>query len=281
MEFFDLDNYPKNAIQEVRADSNVLTLSGSSGSANITAGGLTKLATWDTSTTVTAQNFVSAWVSAYQAVGVVVTEAAGVLTFTSRTKEIAVSITTAAGDLTGAATAIFVPDFSRHRIFRLTLGTNLTIADPINAVDAAYARFETKVDLNIVTITGSSGGCDITAGGLTKTTVWNSTLTQTATDFVTVNAAAYLLVGLVLTSSTDEITFTPVGNTLANASVVPNTGDMDGAVDTIYTSAWGSKYDIAGGSITTQTVNGRDLVEGYYNQTEDRFQITVQAQALA
>jgi len=282
MEFFDLDNYPKKAVQERLTDLNVITLTGTSGTANITAGGLTKLCTWVASTlTLTAAKFVADWSSAYQAIGVVVTANAGVLSFTSQNKEISASIVPATSNLAGVATAVFVPDFSHHRIFRLALGAGLTISNPINAIDGAYARFETKPDMNRVTLTGSSGTANVTAGGITRLATWGTGLTETATAFVASWAADYLLAGLVLTSSTATLIFTPVGNVLVNASIVPVTTNLDGTVTSNYTSTWGDKYDIAGGSITTQTVNGRDIVDGYYNITEDRFQIVNQAQALS
>jgi len=62
-----------------------MTLTGSTGTANITAGGLTKLATFaaagTTDLTQTAADFVTSWAAAYLAIGITVTATTGVLTF--------------------------------------------------------------------------------------------------------------------------------------------------------------------------------------------------------
>jgi hypothetical protein len=66
----------------VKNSTVVITLSGSSGTANVTGiGGLTKLATFDSDLETTADNFVTDHAAAYLAVGIVVTAASGVLTF--------------------------------------------------------------------------------------------------------------------------------------------------------------------------------------------------------
>jgi hypothetical protein len=61
-------------------------LLGTSGTANITAGGVTKLATWNTSLTQTGTDFVTSWADAYAAVGITLTASSGVLTFKAATK---------------------------------------------------------------------------------------------------------------------------------------------------------------------------------------------------
>jgi hypothetical protein len=62
-----------------------ITLTGSTGTANITAGGLTKLATFAAGGTIdltqTAADFVTSWAAAYLAIGITVTATTGVLTF--------------------------------------------------------------------------------------------------------------------------------------------------------------------------------------------------------
>lgn len=69
----------------------VITLTGTGGTANVTlVGGLTKLATWATSLTVTATNFVAAHASAYLAVGVQVTAYQGKLYFESTSVGVAI-----------------------------------------------------------------------------------------------------------------------------------------------------------------------------------------------
>jgi hypothetical protein len=71
-----------------------------------------------------------------------------------------------------------------------------------DSTGAAQAQVDT------VTLTGATGTANITAGGLTKLATFNSTLTQTATDFVTDHAAAYLVVGITVTSSGADVIFT-------------------------------------------------------------------------
>jgi hypothetical protein len=58
-----------------------VTLTGSTGTFPITAGGLTETCTWTTDTTTSANNFVSSWSAAYTAIGITVTAASGVITF--------------------------------------------------------------------------------------------------------------------------------------------------------------------------------------------------------
>lgn len=84
----------------------VITLSGTSGTASITGiGGLTKTATFATSLTITGTNFVTANATAYAAVGITLTAALGVLTFTNATSDSgfgSAMITNATGNLSGA-----------------------------------------------------------------------------------------------------------------------------------------------------------------------------------
>jgi hypothetical protein len=76
-------NYPNLtiAIKKTGSGTRALTLTGSSGTANVNVDGVNYLATYATSLTVTATNFVTTHAAALLAEGVVVTAAAGVLTF--------------------------------------------------------------------------------------------------------------------------------------------------------------------------------------------------------
>lgn len=59
-----------------------------------------------------------------------------------------------------------------------------------------------------ITLTGTGGTANITAGGLTKLATWNGAgLGTTASDFVTSWAAAYLAIGITLTASTTTLIF--------------------------------------------------------------------------
>ena len=89
-----------------------------------------------------------------------------------------------------------------------------------------------------ITLSGTSGTANVTvAGGLTKLVTWGTNLATTAAAFVTSHAAAYLAVGIVLTSESSGATngvlvFTAaVGGTAFSAPVITNaTGDLAGTV---------------------------------------------------
>ena len=71
------------------AKYDTVTLSGSSGTANVTAGGITRLATFNGTLDQTGEDFnidVQNWHPDFEVVGLELTEAAGVLTFTATTK---------------------------------------------------------------------------------------------------------------------------------------------------------------------------------------------------
>ena len=87
--------------------------------------------------------------------------------------------------------------------------------------------------VSTVTLTGTSGTATITGpGGLTSTVTFNTTLTQTATDFDTDESAAYTAEGITVTTSGDDIIFTAaVAGVGFDIPVITNaTGDLDGTV---------------------------------------------------
>lgn len=84
-----------------------------------------------------------------------------------------------------------------------------------------------------ITVTGTSGTANVAvAGGLTKLATWNTSLTQTCADFKTAHAAAYLAVGLVLTSSGETIILTSVllGQEFDAPTITNVSGDLAGTV---------------------------------------------------
>lgn len=84
-----------------------------------------------------------------------------------------------------------------------------------------------------ITLTGSSGTASITCNGVTKTATWHTSLTITASDFVTANAAAYLASGVILTSSGAVLTFLRTVKVLGftgNTSITNASGTLAGAV---------------------------------------------------
>lgn len=96
----------------------VLTLTGSSGTAGITAGGLTKTATFATSLTQTADNFVTNYAAEYLTLGITVTANAGILTFASTKVELDVSIANATLTLDGTVVGVAL---NKHNIAGETL----------------------------------------------------------------------------------------------------------------------------------------------------------------
>jgi hypothetical protein len=97
--------YPGSGFQGAQAQVETITLTGSSGTANVgAAGGLTKLATYGDSLTDTAGDFVTSHAAAYTAVGITVTSLGGTIIFTAAvpgTAFTAPTITNATTDLAG------------------------------------------------------------------------------------------------------------------------------------------------------------------------------------
>ena len=135
-------SYPNLVIEEGRATgaaSRALTLTGTSGTANINVGGADYLATFATDLTTTASNFVTAHAAAIlAATGLVVTADTGVLTFTGEAEEFpAISIANATTNLAGTLAAIdFVVTSDAggcQRVYSTTVVTDILCeeCDPI------------------------------------------------------------------------------------------------------------------------------------------------------
>lgn len=90
--------------------------------------------------------------------------------------------------------------------------------------------------VDTITLTGTGGTATIVCNGETDTATFNTSLTITASDFVTANAADYLTADTVLTS---------VGAVLTITAVVPGT-DFTGA-----TSGANATGDLLGTAATT------------------------------
>jgi len=293
MKHVDLFDHPENALVEETMALNVLTFTGASGTATVTVGNLSLLATFSNSLQETAMKFIISHLATLKQSG-----------------------------------------------YTATIGL--------------------QAQVDTVTLTGSSGTANVTeAGGLTKLATWNTSLTQTATDFVTAHAAAYAAVGITLTSSTVDLIFTgavagvsfdhPVitnvtpdlagtvvnttpwntevitfGHVVGQAPVtVTNaTGDLTGTLGCVYypdmefgrifrllsqasftigavknpldgayirleitaggahTITWDTSYQFAGGTEHTQTSSGLDILEGHYNDTAGKVYIQPWAAAV-
>jgi len=80
---------------------------------------------------------------------------------------------------------------------------------------------------------GTSGTANVAAaGGLTKLATFVSTLTVTCTNFAAAHAAAYLAVGIVLTSSGETIVMesVAVGQEFVHPTITNVSGDLAGSV---------------------------------------------------
>lgn len=107
--------------------------------------------------------------------------------------------------------------------------------------------FEGVAQVDTVTLTGTSGTANVqTAGGLTKLATFATDLETTAANFVTAHAAAYLAVGITVTSDGADLIFTSStpGVAFASPTVANVTGDLDGTVDN--TTANGAVTNSAG-----------------------------------
>jgi hypothetical protein len=138
-------------------------------------------------------------------------------------------------------------------------------------VNAFVAQIDT------VTLSGASGDAIITvAGGLTKTAIFNTSLTQTATDFVTNHAADYLAQDIVLTSSGEDLIFTAdVAGTPFDHPVITNdSGDLDGAVVNTQANVSNIKHD--GNFWKIKAVNNDAVVDLESNYGDDISTLTIE-----
>jgi hypothetical protein len=95
----------------------------------------------------------------------------------------------------------------------------VSIGNLHGSVAHTVANSATTKQKEIVTLLGTSGEAKITgAGGLSKVVIFSSSLTLTATGFALANAAAYLAVGVTLTSSGGTLIFE---STTVNVAIIP------------------------------------------------------------
>lgn len=212
-------NTQANVVAVAQVDT--VSMTGTDGQSTIAAaGGLTRIAYFDTSLTITNQNFVTLYAADYLAQAIVLTSSVADLIFTAQV----------------AGTGF----------------TNPTSVNTPGDLDGSVANTQANVpavaQVDTVTLTGTLGGANMTVvGGLTKAILFNSSLTQTATDFDTAHSAAYTAEGITVTSSGDDIIFTAaVAGTPFSAPVVDNSDDvLDGTVaNTLVDTDTGDTYGI-------------------------------------
>ena len=220
-----------------------ITLSGADGKVTIgAAGGLSFDVVFNTSLTQSALDFATAYAADYLAEGIVLTADGESIIMEAQTAGIgfvAPTTTSIAGDLDGTVTNVQanIPAVAQvHRIIvtgtngiaivddagglakSLTFNSTLsqTVTDFYNNNAADYlaenivlTKENATAQVDTVTLTGTGGTANIsTVGGLTKLVTYNTSLTQTASDFVSSFAADYLAQGIVVTSVDEDIIFT-------------------------------------------------------------------------
>lgn len=146
MKYFNSENSDRGVIA-VALNANVVTLTGSSGTANITVDGVAYLATWASSLTVTAANWVALHRDALLLRGIRATSAAAVITLTHKrahivTNRVTATIANVSLTLDGTLSATFTPDFNTARVYKLAVGCAVQLINPVNMVDGAPVRLE-------------------------------------------------------------------------------------------------------------------------------------------
>ena len=157
--------------------------------------------------TQTAADFVTDHAADYVAGGVTVTSAGADIIFTS---------SVAGQDFTGNTTI-----------------TNVT-GNLSGTVVNTTANVVGVVEIDTITLVGTGGTADLTCGGVTEEAVWNTSLTQTAHDFVedATHILNYGAVGITLSHSGADVIFTEqtASGGFAEASIANTSGDLNGTV---------------------------------------------------
>lgn len=107
------------------------------------------------------------------------------------------------------------------------------ISKPVVVLNSKIKTNVAVAQVDSLTVIGSSGTANVSGpGGLIKLMTFNTSETQTATDFVTLHAAAYLAKGIVLTRNTSKLIFTAnvAGVSFIHPTIATVTGDLTGSV---------------------------------------------------
>lgn len=109
-----------------------------------------------------------------------------------------------------------------------------------NVVSVMERSYISQKRADTVTLTGASGTANILCNGVTRTATFGDDLEDTAADFVTSHAAAYLAAGVVVTAVGAVLYF------------VANVAGTDFTGNTTITNATG---DLAGTAVMSHTAN--------------------------
>lgn len=148
MKHFNPD-LPQKAIHNVTIKGNKITLTGTSGTADITINGIlnSTIASFVTDLPITAANWVAANFNHYFALGYVVTAASGVITILPRygwetVNRIDASITNVTTNLSGTIAGTCEVDSTKAKVWRITLGNSITMVRPRETYDGDRVRLE-------------------------------------------------------------------------------------------------------------------------------------------
>jgi hypothetical protein len=100
------------------------------------------------------------------------------------------------------------------------------------ALSVLAVTYQKRVDT--ITLTGTSGQADVGCNGLSYSCVFNTTLSQTATDYYNAHVNDYIGVDIDLTADNENLVFTSRANGLEfdpAAFITPDLGNLDGTVD--------------------------------------------------
>lgn len=120
-----------------------------------------------------------------------------------------------------------------------------------------------------IALVGSSGTANITVGGITKTATYVTSTTQTATNFVTANAAAYSAAGLTLTSNAANLVWVAKSPSIGfgHGTIVNTGGTLDGNEVRL------PKNDLEAATIRQMSVNlkaaGKALHKVYFQRLDN------------
>jgi hypothetical protein len=208
-----------------------VTLTGTSGSVDITCNNQGGSVEFNSSLSQTAQDYYNFYNTLFTGVGIILTYSGADLFFQAAVAgtdfTVPVDVVNTGGDLDG------------------------TIVN-IDSNVAAVKRIDT------ITLTGTSGMATIVCDAVSKNATWaGSSLTDTAAGFVIMYAAAYLTGGVEVTSSGADIIFT------AETAGVDFTGST--TIDNIVNLHQGS-LKIQGNEIWENSVNGDDYGSIYINK---------------
>ncbi|MBU1777970.1 MAG: hypothetical protein KJ899_15195, partial [Gammaproteobacteria bacterium] len=161
------------------------------------------------------------------------------------------------------------------------------IDNVVEQFTGALATYIQLVRVETVTLTGTSGTCNITCDGITALATFNSDLPTTAGLWVVANNAAFAANDITLSLDGETIIFTQdvAGHDFVGATSVANvSGDLDGTVnthgdyqadltETTHSTVWNTR----GGSEATELIDIiSDEIKEQYSRPKQLIQMPVQ-----